>query len=183
MVNDFDKVLVALKYWNLKLNNPKEEQNFQDRLILQKLVFLLKFLGIKLNYYFTLYKNGPYCAELTKDYYENSWKVVNLDSHLKPFPREKKIYDKISENVFTHPLYKKYPASLLEAVSTAYYLKRFNSDILDDELFESTKNEKPYLSDKIVIIAINIVKKLMFEPEYLTDEVIEEITDWDDAED
>ena len=183
MVDDFERVLLALKYWNIKLKNPKEEKNFQERLIIQKLVFLLKHLGIKMKYVFTLYKNGPYCSKLTEDYYQNSWRVVNLDSHLEPFQREKDIFDKISDIVFNHPLYERYPASLLEAVSTAYYLKRFNNEIFDDELFKSTKNEKPYLSDKIVIIAINLVKKLMFKPEYLTDDIKEEIRQWDDAVD
>lgn len=183
MIDDFEKVIIALKYWNLKLKNPKEEKNFQDRLIIQKLTFLLKYLGIKMSYYFTLYRNGPYCAELTQDYYHNSWRIVNLDTHLKPFPREKKIFDRINEVVFSHPLYKKYPASLLEAVSTAYYLKQFNTDMLDDELFKHSKNEKPYLSDKIIIIAINLVKKLMFKPEHLTDDLKDELELWDNADD
>ncbi|MFX1470852.1 MAG: hypothetical protein ACFFB8_19605 [Promethearchaeota archaeon] len=183
MINDFEKVLIALKYWNLKLRNPKEEKNFQDRLIIQKLAFLLKHQGIKMNYNFTLYKNGPYCAELTKDYYNNSWRVVNLDAQFNPFRREVEIFNKINEIVIYHPLYEKYPASLLEAVSTAYYLKLNYSDILDDELFKNTKNEKPYLSDKLIIIGINLVKKLMFKPELLTDDIKEEIREWDSAED
>ncbi|MFW9970464.1 MAG: hypothetical protein ACFFDF_09705 [Candidatus Odinarchaeota archaeon] len=183
MIEDFERVLIALKYWNIRLKNPKEEKNFQERLIIQKLVFLLKHLGIKMKYNFNLYKNGPYSAKLTQDYYQNSWRVVNLDTHLTPFPREIKIFDKVNDIVFTHPLYKKYPASLLEAISTAYFLKFYYPEMLDDELFKNTKDEKPYLSDKIIIIAINLVKKLMFKAEYATDEILDEIEQWDNADD
>lgn len=183
MVDDFEKLLVAIKYWNLKLNNPKDDENFQDRLILQKLTFLIKSLGIKMNYNFNLYKSGPYCPDLTQDYYNNSWRVVNLDSQLKPYPREIKIFDQIKDIIFSHPLYEKYSASLLEAITTAYYIKQVNPDIIDDEVFMKTKDEKPYLSDKIVLIAINLVKKLMFKPEYITDDMKEEFRLWDNADD
>jgi len=182
-MDDFEKLLIALKYWNLKLNNPSDEENYQERLILQKLTFLIKSLGIKMYYSFSLYKSGPYSPDLTQDYYNNSWRVVNLDTHIKPFPREIKIFKQIKDIIFSHPLYEKYSASLLEAITTAYYIKEVNPNIIDDEVFMRTKEEKPYLSDKFVIIAINIVKKLMFKSEYVTDDIKEELRLWDNADD
>ncbi|MFX1457713.1 MAG: hypothetical protein ACFFDB_20285 [Promethearchaeota archaeon] len=182
-MDDFEKVLIALKYLNLKLNDPSVEENFQDRFILQKLTYLLMNLGIKMNYRFSLYKSGPYCPELTKDYYNNSWRVVNLDSRIKPFPREIKIFNQIKDEILTHPLYEKYSAALLEAISTAYYIKKGGLHLTEDIVFRMTKEEKPYLSDKIVLIAINIVKKLMFKPKALTKDIQNELDIWDKSED
>ena len=45
------------------------------------------------------------------------------------------------------------------------------------------KKNKQFLSDRIIIIANNIVKELLFKPESLTDEIKDEIEMWDDVED
>lgn len=39
---------------------------FENRLKLQKIIYLLQAWGINLNYNFSLYIYGPYCTELTK---------------------------------------------------------------------------------------------------------------------
>ena len=42
---------------------------------------------------------------------------------------------------------------------------------------------KPYLCDSTIGIATNQVKELFFKPDYLTDDIKEEIEAWDSVED
>ena len=181
---DFQKVIAILNNCKVRLRNPKVKKNFQSRLIIQKIIFLSKFLGITLKKYnFSLYKNGPYSPDLTLDYYNNCELVTSLETDYHLTPEEQEIVEKINKIVLEHPLNKYNQADLLEAVSTAYYIKHYDEDILDDVLFERAKEEKPFISAKIITIAINQVKKLRFKPEYLTKEVQDELELWDKAED
>lgn len=91
------------------------------------------------------------------------------------------MFHKLKKYVLSHPLNKEHHAELMEAVSKVYYLKQYNSDYLDGDLFERTKEEKPSIPDNIIVVAINIVKQLMFKPEYLTKEIQDEIDLWDKA--
>ena len=58
-------VKLALKAlgWTLKVDD------FEDRLILQKTVYLAQAKGVHLGYYYKWYLHGPYCSSLTKDLY------------------------------------------------------------------------------------------------------------------
>ena len=46
-----------------------EIDTFEDRLILQKAVYLAQAAGVDLGYYYHWYLHGPYCSSLTKDEY------------------------------------------------------------------------------------------------------------------
>jgi uncharacterized protein YwgA len=182
--NDFKKVIAILKHLNLNLKDPKKPINFQTRLIIQKIVFLSKYMKIKLgSYNFSLYKNGPYSPGLTADYYQNNDLITTLVSEVQLTPKEKGIVDSIKNLILNHPLNIYHQADFLEAISTAYYFKYYDEALLDDELFERTKAEKPYISDKIIIIALNTVKKLFFKPEYLTEDIKKELALWDNVND
>ena len=184
MAKDLDKIIFALKYWGFKLEDPTKDKNFQSRLIIQKLTHICQTLGVEIKrYHFTLYKNGPYSPDLTNDYYNNPFLINSLRTEYKPTSTEIEVFDKVKEVVLSHPLNNEHQADLLEAVSTVLHFKNHNPRFLDDDLFEKTLDEKPFLSDKIVTIAINLVKKLRFKPEYLTEEIQEELDLWDKAED
>ena len=45
-------------------------EEFDDRLLLQKIVYMLQKAGINFGYYFSWYLRGPYSAGLAKDAYE-----------------------------------------------------------------------------------------------------------------
>ena len=92
------------------------------------------------------------------------------------------MFEKIQKYVLSHPLSKEYYTELLEAVSTVYNLKNFNPQYFDDDLFERIKENKPFIPENIIVVAINIVKNLMFKPEYLTKEIQDEIDLWDKAD-
>ena len=93
------------------------------------------------------------------------------------------MFDKIQKYVLSHPLSKDYYAELLEAVSTVYNLKYFYPQYFDDEIFKKIKEKTPDIPDNIIIVAINIVKEILFKPEYLTKEIQDEIDLWDKADD
>jgi uncharacterized protein YwgA len=130
-------------------------------------------------YHFTLYKNGPYSPDLANDYYDNPSLFKTLAEDYKPTSSETEIFEKVKNIVLSHPLNNYHQADFLEAISTILYFKKRNPKFLDDDLFVKTTNEKPYLSDKIITIAINTVKKLTFKSEYLTDEIKAELDLWD----
>ena len=141
-------------------------------------------MEIKLNSYnFSLYKNGPYSPDFTADYYQNNELITTLASDVQLTAKEKKIVDNIDDLILNHPLNIYHRADFLEAISTAYYFKYYNEALLDDEVFEKTKAEKPYLSDKIIVIALNTIKKLLFKPEYLTEDIKKELALWDNLND
>jgi uncharacterized protein YwgA len=181
---DFQKVIAILNKCKVELRNPKVKKNFQSRLIIQKIIFLSKFQGITMNRYkFSLYKNGPYSPDLTADYYNNYELVTSLETDYHLTPKEQEIVEKLNRIVLEHPLNKYNQADLLEAVSTAYYIKDYDEHLLDDDLFEKIKEEKPFINAKIIINAINLVKKLRFKQEYITKEIQDEVDVWDKAED
>jgi len=64
-----DRQQIALKLTLDGLKLPFEINSFEDRLILQKAVYLAQARGINLGYYYHWYLHGPYCPSLTRDEY------------------------------------------------------------------------------------------------------------------
>ena len=181
MSKDLKKIISALKYWNIYLKRPNRD--YGSRFKIQKLAYLCKSMGIPLNYQFTLYISGPYSTGLTQDYYKEPQLIETLETDYILNEDDLEILDKINEYVLIHPVTNDYESEFLEAVSTVHYLKNKDPAMLDDEIFAKTKEIKQYIKDSIVVIAINTVKKLLFKPEFLTEEVQKEIDIWDKAED
>ena len=181
MSEDINIIISALKYWNIDLKRP--DRDYSSRFKIQKLAYLCKSMGMSLNYKFTLYLNGPYSTSLTQDYYQAPKLIENLETDYKFDEKDLNILDKISEYVLNHPITLEYESEFLEAVATVRYLKNKYSDMLDDEIFAKTKEIKQHLKDSIIVLAINTVKKLLFKPEFLTEEARKEMDIWDKAED
>ena len=159
--DDFKKVIAIIKKLDLYLSNPIRAKNFQTRLIIQKIVFLSKYMGIKLNRYnFSLYKNGPYSSALTADYYQYNELISNLETNIILTASENSILDNIREIVLNHELNIEHQTDLLEAVSTAYYIKYYNPNIAANNLFKRTKEEKPFISEKIITKAIRLMNRI-----------------------
>ena len=161
----------------------RPDRDYGSRFKIQKLAYLCKSMGIPIKYKFTLYLNGPYSTSLTRDYFQAPKMVENLEADYKFDEKDLNTLDKISEYVLNHPITIDYEFEFLEAVSTVRYLKNKYSDMLDDEIFAKTKEIKQHLKDSIIVIAINTVKKLLFKPEFLTEEARKEMDIWDKAED
>ena len=166
MSNDYGKVRAILKYLKIDLRNPTEDEHFRDRLIIQKISFISKFLGIGLNYNFGLYKKGPYSPELTDDYYsyhENDQPLVYKFGTVPTLNMEEyRILDKIKGVIFSHPIYTSHTLDLLQAISTILYFRMKDPNSSMEQLIYNTKIEKPYLTERIITIAMNLVKTLKF---------------------
>jgi uncharacterized protein YwgA len=78
---------------------------FEERLILQKAIYLSQAAGVHLGYFFRWYLHGPYCSDLTEDAFEivsaiksqmddsDKWKLDDISlsklSKIKPLLSEK----------------------------------------------------------------------------------------------
>jgi len=165
-VNENIKKLIAyLKYLNLRI----DINNSRDRFKLQKLAFLLKSMGIELNYEFKFHYYGVYSAELSKESYEYKNEINKLKSDYEINDNEKLILERLKENFPDN--------NILEATTTIIYENLVYSDI--NEIIEKVKKIKPYLSEFDIISGINLAKKLLFKKEYFTEEIKQELEAWD----
>ncbi len=75
-----DRQQIGVKLTIDGLNLPFKIDGFQDRLIMQKSVYLAQAAGVHLGYYYHWYLYGPYSPSLTRDEYAISTDVsVGLD--------------------------------------------------------------------------------------------------------
>lgn len=179
MRKSFNKLIAILKYLEVPLEDPSSFRNFDSRFKIQKLAFLSKSLGIDLYHKFTIYIKGPYSSALASDYYQFPNSIIDLETSYALTQDEILILDKIRENVLYHDVANEYLDELLETVTTVLYFNKKDSEVLDDEIFARIKVIKPYLKEWMITIAINIAKKLLFKPEYMTEEIKKENELWD----
>ena len=123
-----------MKNLNLKLRNPTRDENFRDRLLIQKITYMSQFLGIDLNYNFGLYKKGPHCPELTDDYYDyhvnDTPSDLNLSKATTLSNDESRILNRIKEIIFSEPIYETHKIDLLQAISTIMFsLKKYSNNL------------------------------------------------------
>ena len=139
--------LIALQLFLDQLDVSSEIDSLEDRVRVQKAVYLGQLSGVDLGYRFSWYLRGPYCSKLTKDYYEvedaiNAGEVDYKEMVLKPSIREKL--------AAVSPLLKK-PESIqlesenwLELVASYHYLRKVRG-ISKSEALTTFKEEKPAL--------------------------------------
>ena len=178
MLEDLNKVIAALKYWNLNRPlNPTESYN--DRFFIQKLAYLCQSLGLNTHYSFGIYIAGPYSKNLADAYYAYPAEILSLSTRYEPTELDIKIFEKIRIHVLDKKVKGERKMEHLEAVATIQKLLRRGDIESEDELYFQTKEIKPHLSDYIITIALNTVKQLNFKMEYLTEELKEEFELWD----
>lgn len=64
------KLLPFMKFLEKEAGFKFDVENFEHRLMLQKYVFISKFLGLNLGYSHSIYLRGPYSSALADDYYK-----------------------------------------------------------------------------------------------------------------
>jgi len=70
-----DRQQIGLMLTVKGLDLPFQINTFEDRLILQKAVYLAQAAGINLGYYYHWYLHGPYCPSLTRDEYDIGYEL------------------------------------------------------------------------------------------------------------
>jgi uncharacterized protein YwgA len=125
------------------------EENFDNRLKLQKYVFLAKRYGLDLGYNHSMYLRGPYSSRLTDDYYELAKSnVVNTFNGSFPTGFDERGFFNLVNNK---------DLEWLEAAATLLSLREsFNDKTC---LLERTKNMKDHISgEKIELTLIELEK-------------------------
>ncbi len=139
--------LIALQLFLDQLGVSSEIDSLEDRVRVQKAVYLGQLFGVDLGYRFSWYLRGPYSSKLTKDYYEVEDAIKTGEVDYKEMTLKPSIREKLAA---VSPLLKK-PESIpleseawLELVASYHYLRKVRG-YSQDEALTTFKEEKPSL--------------------------------------
>lgn len=133
---------------------------FEDRMEMQKAVYLLQNMGISVgDYRFMWYKHGPYSQTLQNDIF-NLYGVDDIDINFSA--DAKKEIDTLKSVIFKEGL--EYNESQwVECLGSLHYIKEnlLPSSAGDETVLKELKNRKPHLiNDKDDRIALETLKEL-----------------------
>jgi uncharacterized protein YwgA len=121
--------------------NQLDMESFDNRIKLQKLIYILSFYGVQFNYNFTWWKYGPYSPKLTDDGY-----AVDEREIIIPTDHELKIAEKLKKGKEIIKDSRK-----AELVASYLYLEQhIHNRSSDDEIVGELMIRKPYLSPSII---------------------------------
>jgi uncharacterized protein YwgA len=113
-------------------------ESYDNRIRLQKLIYILSFYGVKFDYNFTWWKHGPYSPKLTDDGYA----IDKREKIIEPTDDELKIVEKIKKGKEILKNSKK-----AELVASYLYLQQHMRDSPSiDEIISELTTRKPYVS-------------------------------------
>ena len=164
-----DKVIAILKELDFKPN----VKNFQDRLIMQKLVYLLQLKGVKIGFDYGLYVRGPYSPGLTKEIYSRTNDFENFQTSEKLAPLELEAVHELKE------IFEMKPGWLEVAATYAFFIKEGFEQI---EATKKVKKIKPFFSEGMIAVGISVAKEFLFMPSKETEELMKkEYSAWENA--
>lgn len=114
------------------------ESAFNDRLRMQKAVYLLKHLGVEpfKSYSFSMYLRGPYSSQLAKDYYALSG-VAPVSPPVEP--------DKLG----TLTWFLGHNSNWLEVASSILSIKEKYGNLPKGETYDTLRMSKPWVSARL----------------------------------
>jgi len=112
------------------------EKEFDKRFLLQKYVFLAKYLGLDLAYDYSLYMYGPYSKELADDYYELARQKVLPEASLPP---------EFNADAFVS-LVKDRDAKWLETAASILMVLEKYPGMSENEVYDILRMSKPWLT-------------------------------------
>jgi len=158
---DRQQIGVRLTIDGLKL--PFRIDTFEDRLILQKAVYLAQAAGVHLGYYYHWYLHGPYSPSLTRDEFaiatdisvglneSEGWKLDDSSSQrlkgirkLFAEPERAKLAKRLELLASVHFLIDRKQVSEVDTGRITATLKRFNKDFRKEEVKEALGELKSY---------------------------------------
>ncbi len=169
MVNKYDRLLAYLKYLNIR----PDVDNFDSRFMIQKVTYLLKSMGLGVDYDFKLRKHGPYGNVLAHDYYNNKEDFNNLRTDYELTDEEKEKLDLFSETVDKDK-------NIIESTATIIIMRLQYE--YEEAVIEQIKKIKPHLTKEDILSGINTARELLFKDEYLTSELRAEIKAWEEID-
>jgi hypothetical protein len=130
--------------------------SFEDRLKIQKIIYLLELKGIKMGFSYSLYVRGPYSPDLTKEIYVKREDFENLRSDAKLSQKEETAVHELGD-LF------RMKSSLLEVAATyGYYVATEKQDPIS--AYRSVKRLKPFFTEAQVAVGISKAKEFLFPP-------------------
>lgn len=132
------------------MNRKIDMNNFKDRLILQKMTYLIKKFDKSVNYEFNWYVRGPYSSDVAEDAY-NAWKI--------PLPDITPEDNRIAQNIKTIQS-NKLNEKDFELFASVYYLLDERNTAEDNEIVFTVLSTKPWFTKEEVFDAIKKIKKI-----------------------
>lgn len=158
---DRQQIGVRLTIDGLKL--PFKIGIFEDRLILQKAIYLAQAAGVNLGYYYHWYLYGPYSPSLTRDEYaiamdisadmdeSKGWKLDDKSSQrlvkiqdIFAEPQRDKLAKKLELLASVHFLIDRKQVSKVDTSRITATLERFNKDFSDEDVKKALEELKAY---------------------------------------
>lgn len=152
MSKGFEKVLACFKEMDF---HPKLSE-FEDRLRMQKLVFLLQKTGVDCGFKFALNARGPYSISLSDQLFKHPAELSKLQTSCKLSSSEKQGVEAVKK------LFGLKPAHL--EVGTTYLYLTDEEKLSVDEVFKRLKKLKPFISDADLAVGVSKAKELTFKP-------------------
>ncbi len=192
MKEDYKKIRNLLNYLEIDIRNPPEE--FLSRFFIQKFVYILKWLGVKFSNYndYNFYLNGTYSPKLCQDYYKypslldyRSKMSIEMETEMKMDIHEEDLegLEKYKQFISEHKFMEKSPYAFHESISSIMYFIKKSPELNENQILNQVKIQKPHLSNKILNVSLNIIKKIQFKEEYITSDIQQEFKLWDQLND
>jgi len=148
-----DRQQIGVKLTTDSLKLPFQIGTFEDRLIMQKAVYLAQAAGVNLGYYYHWYLHGPYSPSLTRDEFaiavdvsagldeSKGWKLDDKSSgrlvemqRLFAEPKRGKLAKKIELLASVHFLIDRKQASKVDTGRITATLKRFKKNFSEGDV-------------------------------------------------
>ena len=152
-MSDFGKVLACLK--SLGMKRPSTE-NFEDKLIIQKAVYLLQLKGVKTGFAFNLCVRGPYSLDLTAELYDRRRELRSLETSTKLSVKEAEAVQELRELTDLKP-------SLLEVAAT-YAFFAFEQGTDPFTASKGVRAMKGFYPEAQIALGISHAKRFLFRP-------------------
>ncbi len=130
---------IALRLVTKYLDVPIHQTLFDDRLVLQKAIYLVQQAGVDMDYRYSWYLRGPYCSDLTRDAYEmrseesdiQEWSIGPIYQGM--LSRIKGLIDELKEEAPNDTVARKFEryASILFAIATGQVAVDSHDRVMD----------------------------------------------------
>lgn len=154
-MSDKEKLKSFISILRDKIGFSFDMDDFDDRLKLQKYVFIAKSFGFKHNYGYNLYIRGPYSSKLADDYFDifrNNEMVNNVPLNIDTDSFSVLVHDKdviwLEAAATMLSLYSTYPENYKTLFGVNY-----------DRLIEETKTIKHKISEDIIKSVCNDLRE------------------------
>lgn len=170
-MNNIRKVQTCLKKLDF---SSLSSDNFQDKIIIQKVTCLLQLKGMRFPYHFNLWVRGPYSPDLTKEVYGNAEEFLTLREWESLKPIENGMVDEFKETIGVKP------AQLEVAATYAFLVYELGYDALTAT--GKVRQIKGFFPESQLALGISKAKQFLHKPSIASNsEVQREALLWDSA--